>query len=1381
MVDENQSRAALSPVKAAILQLRKTRAELASLRRRVNEEIAIVGIGCRFPGSKSPDEFWQLLYSGQDAVGPVPASRSFAHACRPSLLAGEDDPFANHGGYLDGVADFDAEFFGINDREAVSLDPQQRLLLEVAWEALEDAGQAIDKLKESPTGIFLGSSTHDYARIHADQGKEDEIDAYFTSGCVSHSVLAGRLSYLLGLRGPSLAIDTACSSSLVAIHLACQSLRRGESDLALAGGVNLNLHPENTVCLWRGGLLSKTGRCRTFDASADGFVRSEGCGVVVLKRLRDAIDDNNQVYAVICGSAVNHDGRSNGLTAPSQPAQEEVVRAALAQANIEPKNVGYVETHGTGTPLGDPIELQALANVLGEQRSDSQPALIGSVKTNLGHAEAAAGVAGLIKTVLALHHKKIPPHLHVETPNPKIPWAKLPLRVVSSMEEWPDNAISRYAGVSSFGFSGTNAHVVLAGARASRDNDTTVRPLERPAHILCLSAKSEAALQALRQRYVNYFENAAEMNLGDVCYTANHGRSQFQFRLAIIGDSVQSFRDQLAELSPSDANAPVNQQTNNTCVSFYFPDTIPRTLPQVQRLFENQPSFQTALDRCEKVAAEFSNQSMLQRPTSLTDEQKNHGDTLTAETRFAIQYSLAKMWIAWGIEPDIVAGQGTGFYVAACLANAISLRDGFAMIANEGASSATTPEIYPLEITLATSTGNFVEPGEVIKSTDVDADQPIEISDVIEYGSRRGSHRCLSFGATPTPSMASIPANEQELSVFSGASDDDWREHLKSLREFYLTGATIAWNEFERPYERQYVSLPNYPWQRKTYWWPERDRAAVSSNSRDSSEFWSDLCQSARRQSLQGPLDLNLASYEQKWNCLNDLAIRRIAKTLRDLKIIVDSSETFSTAQIVTKFELPPERQRLLERWLTQLEQHDLLSRENESFRPTSRFFDTVDGLSAAEDRATLAFDRQPFLLDYFQSFARKLTDCFVGQRSPLDSLFPNGSTDVARGLYEEWAGARYLNHLIAGIVKSAVDELATQGTVRILEIGAGTGATTAALMEFASRSSEVWFTDVSEFFLANARERFGSFSQMHFGLLDMEQDPNDQGFPPQSFDIVVASNVLHATRDIAKTVTSAYRLLAPGGILVLGEVTRHFAWLDVTEGLFEGWQRFADDGIRKDSPLLDDDEWIRLLKQQGFDTVAQFPSIDSDASVLGHAVFVARVNAQSSSRSLEPAGETSPLLPASASPEVMASTDTTDLAAELELVPRSDRIERLAEFTTEQVQGVLRSRTAKQIDRDQPLMDAGLDSLLSLEFRNRLRTKLNLATELPASLIFDYPTIQSIAEFLAHQVLGVVEPQGGEATELSVDGAEDTYTMLEELSDDEVERLLEQKLEELE
>src|SRR5688572_30750299 len=516
MSELSERLAGMSPKRLALVAL-ELEARLQASERSKREPIAIVGLACRFPGgADTPERFWDILHRGADVIAEVPADRWDINALYDPDPDAPGKMASRWGGFLQDIAGFDPDFFNISPREAASMDPQQRLLLEVAWEALEHAGIAADSLAGSRTGVFVGLCNSDYFQALCSRDTA-AFDAYLASGSAA-SVASGRLSYVLGLQGPAMSIDTACSSSLVAVHQACQSLRTGESRMALAGGVNVICAPATTIALSKAHMMAPDGRCKAFDASANGFVRGEGCGLIVLKRLSDAQADGDRVLAVIRGSATNQDGRSNGLTAPNGPSQEAVIRDALASAGLEPAAIDYIEAHGTGTSLGDPIEVRALGNALAPGRPTDRPVRIGSVKTNIGHLESAAGIDGLIKVVLALQHKEIPASLHVRTLNPHIDWPSLPVSVTTERQEWDAPAgRRRIAGVSSFGFSGTNAHIVLEEAPEGQHTAVeTTAP-----YVLALSARSQAALVDSSRRYAAAISGAETATLSSLCATAS--------------------------------------------------------------------------------------------------------------------------------------------------------------------------------------------------------------------------------------------------------------------------------------------------------------------------------------------------------------------------------------------------------------------------------------------------------------------------------------------------------------------------------------------------------------------------------------------------------------------------------------------------------------------------------------------------------------------------------------------------------------------------------------------------------------------------------------------------------------------------------------------
>lgn len=677
----------LSPLKQAFLKLEEMQSKLEAMERRQTEPIAIIGMACRFPGgANDPESFWQLCKSGVDAIQEVPSDRWDLNTYYHPAPETPGKIYTRRGGFLEQVDEFDASFFGLAPREVVSLDPQQRLLLEVSWEALENAAQAPDRLSGSSSGVFVGINSDDYKQLHLTSGEVSDLNAYTFTGNTS-SVAAGRLSYFLGLQGPTLSVDTACSSSLVAVHLAIMSLRAGECRLALAGGVNLMLSEHLNIVLCRMQALSADGCCKTFDAGADGYGRGEGCGVVVLKRLRDAVADNDNILALIRGTAINHDGKSSGLTVPNGLAQQRLISAALANAKVEPTQVSYVEVHGTGTALGDPIEVEALAAVLGKGRRSHQPLALGSVKTNIGHLEAAAGIAGLIKVVLAMQHGELSPHLHLKKLNPAISWEELPVVIPTELTSWPSaDRQRRLAGVSSFGMSGTNAHVVLeeAGEQGStRAGEPSI--VERSLHILTLSAKDEVALKELAERYAHHLANHSSESLANVCFTANTGRSHFSHRLAVVADSLSSLRQQLEASVVSELSSVATEKRHKTKVAFLFTGQGSQYIGMGRELYETQPTFRKALERCDELLRPYLKQPLLSvlypepEASSPLDE-----TAYTQPALFAIEYALFQLWQSWGIEPSIVMGHSVGEYVAATLAGVFSLEDGLKLIAERG-------------------------------------------------------------------------------------------------------------------------------------------------------------------------------------------------------------------------------------------------------------------------------------------------------------------------------------------------------------------------------------------------------------------------------------------------------------------------------------------------------------------------------------------------------------------------------------------------------------------------------------------------------------------------------------------------------------------------
>ena len=824
------------------------------------DDIAIVGMSCRFPGARNVDQYWDNLLQGVDSVREIPHDRWDVER----FYSAEPQPgkmISREGGFLEDIADFDAEFFNISALEACWIDPQHRMLLENSQHALENAGIATQPLADANVGVFMGIMGQDYAFLP--RLGDDEIIAAFQGAGLSHSAGVGRISYLFGFEGPSVAVDTASSSSLVAVLQAVRSLQDGDCNLALAGGVNAILVPVNSLLMSKAGLMAPDGRCKSFSAQANGFGRGEGCGVVVLKRLSDARRDNDRVLAVIRGGAVVHNGTSGGITSPSGRSQSRMIADALQNAGVAPGQVQYLEAHGTGTEFGDAMELGAAAGVYGKGRKPDEPLLVGSAKANISHLEAAGGISGLIKTVMALHTGVIPPQLHFTEPSAHIPWNRMPVKVVEQTTNWPETD-ERIAAITALGLVGTNAHVILSSGDSSTEEvPATDAPAPEPAAMLLpISARSESALAELAGRFQSFVEQHPETSLTDVCHTAGIGRRHYEQRRALVAESRAELLEQLAKLAGGTsvfAEASTNghfhtngsatektpaavQTTGTPKVAWLFSGSAADDLSLAQELASSEPTFRATIEEFDQRLAEHFADAERHPPRLAAWLSAEASTAPTSEVQlFALQAGLARLWQAWGIEPDGVLGFGVGQYAAACAAGGLCYKDAVVLIA-ERESVLAAPEserepaldrfeaiadqfnYYPPNLPLVCSQSGEVVPvhrslgGSYWRQHCTEAGNRVQA-----WQSFAELNPDFVVGLGPAASLEAAANEFAELSEaqFLGSLAEGQRPGVslrQSLGRLYEGGVTVNFQSLVSGVSPRRLGLPGYPFQKKRYW-----------------------------------------------------------------------------------------------------------------------------------------------------------------------------------------------------------------------------------------------------------------------------------------------------------------------------------------------------------------------------------------------------------------------------------------------------------------------------------------------------------------------------------------------------------------------------------
>lgn len=1418
----------------------------------LSQPVAVVGMGCRFPGgADTPEAYWQLLRDGVDAVDIIPAERWNVDDYYDPNPESPGKMYARHGCFVRDIDQFDAEFFGITPREALELDPQQRLLLEVTWQSLEHAGIAPARLRGSDAGVFVGMSWDDATRSSGEDSLSD-VSVYRTLG-TARSIAAGRIAYVLGLHGPVVQLDTACSSSLVSVYQACQSLQAGECDLALAGGVNLMLSPATMVALCRLTALASDGRGKTFDAAADGYVRGEGCGMVVLKRLSDAVRDGDTILAQITAAAINHDGASNGLTAPNGQAQEQLVRKALRKSHIEGRDVTYVEAHGAGTELGDPIELKALNATYGEGRPLDEPLYVGSTKTNIGHLEAAAGIAGLIKVVLMLERGEIPAHLNFNTPNPHIDWRNMPLKVPTELSPWPRPNARRLAAVSAFGFSGTNAHVILE-ASDSANHSLAATPLATDAsatkrsergrrplfHILPVSAQSQESLLALARRYAEHIRVHPDQSLDDLCFSAATTRDHFKHRIVVIGASQDELVSGLDSFVSGDETSHVLKHRSGASgevasnkIAFLFTGQGTQYHGMGRELYEGQAVFRAALDRCDRLLRTRFDIDLLELLYGESSTEHSLDETVyTQPALFSLQYALVEVWKSWGIRPDVVIGHSLGEYAAGCAAGVFDVEVGLELVATRGrlmhrlpstgamavvmaaeSSVRSAIEPYSADVSVASINGpnTIVISGKreaiqevlaMLTSDGIDAEtlntshaghsaliepmlepfravaeqcefsppnvdmianvsgelagaevaaasywvrqlrEPVRFADGMQALAAANCRMFIEIGPNPNllaMGMGCVKHLRPRPSWLPSLTRDrtSWETMLYSLGELYVRGVEVNWSGFHQPYPASRVSLPTYAFHRQSY--PLHGRQTHGQGSVSSAEHSAEtnraplIDTAAEASRLPGPKSIAAKLEHSRFGLedearaltprLDEIAIGFIVAAIKQLGFEWHVGVELPEVELDSRI---PERHRTkVARVLKRLADHEWVEHVGRIYRVLR----AAPDVGPEEALETLQREFAYPECDLMHRAGPALAAIWQGKAEPLQVLFPDGATDQAVAFYSEAKFLAGYNRLASEALSETIDALPENATLRVLEVGAGTGGLTMHLLpHLPADRSEYVFTDLSPLFLHAAQKRFKEFPFLRTELLDVSKSPLTQGFAAHSFDLLIAANVLHATPRLHDTLTHVRELLKPSGWLMLLEAANPPLWGDAIFTLIDGWWSFEDKELRPDYPLMRRDRWCQVLAESGFDEVATLNDarLQDDSH---NTLYLAQ------SKTAGPASDVRQADFGKSSNDEVAPPprvetqdgDISKLPLGETLIDVFDRDE-LSQLVLAHAVRVMRLQP-EEIDLTQPLSELGLDSLMATELRAQLGH--TLGRELSLNTLQMRRSIQEITDYI--------------------------------------------------
>jgi len=1246
-----------------------------------DSDIAIIGMSCRFPGAKDIEAFWQNLRDGVESI-------SFFSDEELSGIATLSQPnYVKAGAVLSDIELFDAAFFDFNPREAELTEPQHRIFLECAWEALEGAGY-VAQTDEIPIGVYAGTGMNTYLlnNLYPNRDSSDLGGVFSLVIGNDKDFLPTRVSYKLNLKGPSVNVQTACSTSLVAVHLACQSLLNGECDLALAGAISVRVPHKVGYLYQEGMILSPDGHCRAFDAKAKGTVAGNGVGIVVLKRLEEAMADGDCIHAIIKGSAINNDGSLKiGYTAPSVEGQAAVISEAQAIAGIEADTITYIEAHGTGTELGDPIEIAALTKAFRATTEKNGFCAIGSVKTNFGHTDAAAGVAALIKTVLALKHRLLPPSLHFEQANPQIDFAKSPFYVNTTLSEWKIEGTPRRAGVSSFGIGGTNAHVILEEAPTQAPSGSTSRPWQ----LLVISAKTPSALETATARLARYLDQHQDVKFADVAYTLSQARRAFKHRRMLVCQNLEEARTELG--STGDAQ---EQRT----VVFMFSGQGAQYVNMALELYQHEPSFREQVDFCSeylKPHLGLDLRQVLYEQSSEASQQLNQ-TAITQAALFVIEYALAKLWMAWGVYPEAMIGHSIGEYVAACLSGVFSLEEALSLVAIRGQLMQKMPQGTMLAVPLPVekvqsllgkglSVAAINTPNLCVVSGITEAVDRLEKQLGVECQRLHTSHafhsemmepvlssfteaaKKINFRSPQIPYLSNVTGTW--ISAAEAIDPSYWAKHLrqtvrfaegmqellkkstrillevgpgrtlatlarrhsdkaadqvvltslrhpqekqsdiafllKTMGKFWLAGGKVDWSGFYAHERRHRVPLPTYPFERQRYW-IEAKTPVFEKEPRSITALldWKSIVEAGHRVAQKDVDKFDNPTYLEKRLWLNRLCGAYVNMALRGLGAFSDPTQQYSLEDFFRQFHILPFYRQMFPRCLNALVEQGQLRRQYDKYThliPFSR----NDLKALLEDARARWPEQMNEGIGLVQLCGENFAGILTGQKNPRELLFTGQGFENLQKTYQNSPESRYYNAIVQTIIQQVAKDLPPAANLRILEIGAGTGATTTYLLpKLPPQKTHYVFTDIGPSFLSQAKQKFSEYPYLEYRVLDVDRNPNEQGYESHSFDVVIAVQVLHATKNLGKTLEHVRSLLAPFGFLLLGEATQpENLSFDVTFPLLQPFE--DEDQLRSQHPFLTTEQWDDALRKYGFVEVEYFPKTQA----LGGHILVAKAD----------------------------------------------------------------------------------------------------------------------------------------------------------------------------